>query len=1108
MSQCGIGSIINKTNGKLFIFKSRDLTKTWENYHALLTANYHHNKELQKDWNDLGHLSFVFEIKEITEDNEELMNQKLDEYVKEASELYNDVNLDNVPFIYKTKILMDELYNIIGETNINPIFLNKLSINNIDEKYYKQIKSDAENAINNGEVKIGEVDKLLDDLISEIIKNKEIELETKRENQLNELYKLTGKTKLIKKYLELLDSKGLSPEIGLEIKHELVDLINNDKLDVSVKDKFNELIDEKKSIEDEKIQSELLTQLHDLTGKLDLTEEYVKKLQEKELSPEIGFIIRQNIKKQIQEGKIRDESLEDVLNNAIEEECEKLAIEKENKLIDYLYGIVGKDELNSQFMSKLDVFNINHEKGFKIKKDIFDLIKNHEITEEFEIDSKIDELIEIEVIEETNRKNQLFDQLHAIMGEKQLSDEFKSRLESYNLDEEWGLTLLNSLENDITTCKIDESFDFNSYIDESIISKKETELLTQLDEIFDDEIIHDKINKNLLNSQDSNQIKHELKEIIKSKDIDAMINLENSNLEHEVDNRILERHNLIKEDVLDMRENLLGDLYTVVNEEYMPKVKAGKIREEHVDKTKKHIEDVIKQNEIIDSKFKYKINELRDLEKNTVKTTFKSLMDEEKRLEKVELDKLRKELKSDASLLFKNISTSFINLKLKEYGLSSKYAKRTENKINKIIDSDNVYNDRFTFKMEELTYYKQNSFKDEIIKILDQFKAENDKKLEQLYEVTGKDTLSPAFKNALTNKGLNEQAGLKIVSEFEENILNEKVTTNIQAKVYNRLNQMEIDKNEAYELLEKKVGSDANKFFFSARLTKRKLDSEIHGMAIKRNIETLIQSGEVNSKNFDSILDKELDNAVKQKNEKLRKEVDIIIGLDKINEPFLTQISKYNLTETDAIKIRSNVLNLINENKFEEKSIKPNIDGLVYNFGDARTKELTIDKLNSIIGKNSINQEFSKRLDAHDLDNADGQKIKSKIIKQINKGEIGLDDLEQFIGINIQTLETNDVKNELDKLSGNQIDTILKKHSISSLIPLKGAKISKLMDNVSLIDLKKDLAECGVSKYKIKYGSGFSSFTSNNDNNNFCANCGAKLDNGAKFCSSCGNKVE
>ena len=84
----------------------------------------------------------------------------------------------------------------------------------------------------------------------------------------------------------------------------------------------------------------------------------------------------------------------------------------------------------------------------------------------------------------------------------------------------------------------------------------------------------------------------------------------------------------------------------------------------------------------------------------------------------------------------------------------------------------------------------------------------------------------------------------------------------------------------------------------------------------------------------------------------------------------------------------------------------------------------------------------------------------------------------------------------------------MKKHSISGLLPLKIAKIIKLMDNVSLTDLKTDLAEYGVAKYKIKYGSGFSNSTMNKDNYNFCSNCGAKLDKGSKFCSSCGSKVD
>ena len=108
MGQCGIGSIINKSSGKIFIFKSKDLTKTWENYHALLNANYHHNKELQDDWNDLGSSYFVFEIKEILEDDDSLLNQKLESYLKDTDNLYSDVNLDSVPLRYKTKILLDE----------------------------------------------------------------------------------------------------------------------------------------------------------------------------------------------------------------------------------------------------------------------------------------------------------------------------------------------------------------------------------------------------------------------------------------------------------------------------------------------------------------------------------------------------------------------------------------------------------------------------------------------------------------------------------------------------------------------------------------------------------------------------------------------------------------------------------------------------------------------------------------------------------------------------------------------------------------------------------------------------------------------------------------
>lgn len=168
-----------------------------------------------------------------------------------------------------------------------------------------------------------------------------------------------------------------------------------------------------------------------------------------------------------------------------------------------------------------------------------------------------------------------------------------------------------------------------------------------------------------------------------------------------------------------------------------------------------------------------------------------------------------------------------------------------------------------------------------------------------------------------------------------------------------------------------------------------------------------------------------------------------------------------------------------------------------------------LKKVNNIIGENSINADFTQRLTFHDLDNSDGQKIKKDAIKLIKDKKLDYGEIDNYIENTIQSLDEEKVKSELNNLSGDKIDYIMKKHSLSMFLPLKSAKIGKLLDNLSLGELKTDLAECGVARYKIKYGSGFSNsnFDDNNENN-FCSNCGAKLDKGSKFCSSCGTKVE
>lgn len=1104
MSQYGIGYIINKNTGKTYIFKSKDLTKTWENYHALLNENYHHNNSLQKDWNELGSDCFVFEIKEIVEENDDILTLKFNNHLENNDYIYNNFILENIPFDYIIKTITEELYNVIGESQINPLFSNKLSANNIGDEYYAQIKNQALSSINNGEVKIGEVDNLLDNIISDIVKNKKIEIENKKETQFKELYEIIGKNELSPNFLDLLVQNDLSSDIGLEIKSKMVDLINNN-LNESVDVKINELISEQRNIHDKKIESELLSQLQDLTGELDLTQGYVDKLNSKGLTPETGFIIRQNIKKQIQNGEIKDKSIENILDKALDDEFERLTIENENKLTEYLYDFCGKDSLSTQFKSKLDIFGLKHEKGYQIKEEIYLLIKSHEISETSQIDAKIDELIEKEVIKQTEIKNNLFNELYAIVGEDKLNDEFKSKLKSYNIDEEWGISLLNSLKKDINTHNIQEGFDFKTHIDNYILDKKQMDLSNLLDEIFNSEELYSKLNTHFLNGDDAENIKSDLMEVTNSENIETIVNLEN-NLDKEINNRINDKYNSIKDQVLDIRENLLTDLYQNYKDEYLPKINSNTLSEETVNKIKIYLEDVIKKDEIIDEKFNYKIDELNSLKEKSVSTTFKLLIDEEKKLENEKLNKLKSELKGDLSKLCENNETSFLAIKLKEYGLPQQYIKRTENKVIQLIDSQKVSDNKFDSKLEELTYYKENSLKDEIQKVLFEFKQSIDVKLENLYKITGKETLNNSFLNSLSNKGLNQQAGLKIKSELEQEIINDKITTNIQSNVNNRLNKMEIDKNESLQLVDDKIGIDAKKFSFSRKLFKYNLDSDIHGMSIKNSFVYSIESGNVNPENFDEMLEKEINNEIKRKNERLKDNVDKIIGLNDVNSSFASEISQYNLKISDAILIRTEILSEINNNTLKEDEVENKINELIIDKGNKRTLELLISNVNEIIGESTISQEFSQRLSQHDLDNSDGWEIKNKIIKEVNNGKITSENLEESIKQYISLFDKNYVKNEMDKLSSDQIDLILKKYSMSTFLPFKSSKISKLLDNVLLSDLKIDLAECGSLKYKLKYGSNYMKSNSE-DEFNFCTNCGEKLDKGALFCSSCGTKI-
>lgn len=59
---CGIYSIKNTANGKLYIGQAKNISSRWKTHIWKLNTNRHHNRYLQSAWNKYGADSFVFSV--------------------------------------------------------------------------------------------------------------------------------------------------------------------------------------------------------------------------------------------------------------------------------------------------------------------------------------------------------------------------------------------------------------------------------------------------------------------------------------------------------------------------------------------------------------------------------------------------------------------------------------------------------------------------------------------------------------------------------------------------------------------------------------------------------------------------------------------------------------------------------------------------------------------------------------------------------------------------------------------------------------------------------------------------------------------------------------
>ena len=70
-TQAGIFQVKNTVNGKVFLGSSTNLHGPLNKHRFMLKINNHDNKQLQKDWNELGADAITFEILEVVEEKDE-----------------------------------------------------------------------------------------------------------------------------------------------------------------------------------------------------------------------------------------------------------------------------------------------------------------------------------------------------------------------------------------------------------------------------------------------------------------------------------------------------------------------------------------------------------------------------------------------------------------------------------------------------------------------------------------------------------------------------------------------------------------------------------------------------------------------------------------------------------------------------------------------------------------------------------------------------------------------------------------------------------------------------------------------------------------------------
>ena len=958
-------------------------------------------------------------------------------------------------------------------------YINKLQSSNLSNDISLKIINQLKELIKSGFVNEDNFKEKLDELIEVEIENQWFE--TKKE-LLTYLNDKTDSKEIIDK-LNKYNTDVSS--ILIKINQSITNSIEN--REISSKEEIDLYIDDligNEILRITNLKEELLSYVNNTYGSEELTTQFKNKLNDVQLSIEDGKEFISQLSNEISLFKLNS-------INQINQFLEKLIFERNNiLLLDLFNDLVGKEKNNNSFSQKLKSNYLTEEDGDKIRSDLLKLISD-ETTLKGKIDlrnslkDRLDDMVQTKSELNYNRlidlTNELINSLNEYIGDKQINDSFKNKLYSHNLGDEYGdiikteltqmieneengpnfelkMNQLSDLKNKGINVVVDETIETKASIRNEEYKLLKSNLISQMDGLIGSEKDSDYyvklLNENNLSNQASLNIRNDLNRIIVSNELydsdnfnykyEELLFIEKVSVKLLLLELIQEQKDIYEKELKDIRLSLMNQVNDIIGvdsikESFKNRLYSNQLSLDYAKTFKESMQNFICSDKVFSNQFNFKLDELIDLKEKGVEFKLNEFISIEYKIKFKELESLRKELTLELNKLTGDIK---FNEKLKLNSLSSKIGIEIKDKINQLINSDEVFDSKFNYKLEELHYLNNKTIQLEIDELIHNYSLIFDEQLlktrktlhEYVNSIIGETSITKEFKKKLHDNYLHESFAGEIKTRMDKFIDSDEV--------FDKKYEFKFD--ELKELSFEDIESRINEIIENNRALK---ESELKVVRESLNKELVNLIGETDNEYYIGVLKEH--NLNSKNGLQIRQKLDDLINSDEV----VDSIYEFKLDELLALK-QVGLKDYLNE--------LIEIEGTKYDQNLKQIREKLLNSLNSIISKGS----FKERLYSKQIDDSFIDIINKKLSNVIesdypcdNSFEVKLDELcfidKNGIDVKIDQLIKSEADNRQKELDELRTELLNELYSITGKDQISIVFNSKLVKN----NLKREVGE-------------------------------------------------